>query len=188
MSHIKKTWVDRVSEYPTRRNLVDSEGNTTVVTVERNEGDVTVEGDSFSAANMNDFENRINASFANGQITFAFTDDGKPGFKVGADSVRPFRDGGYYGTETLKGASKTIELPTKSNIKAMLVKRTYTSDTSKNSNFWIFENGTISRANSNYADAKLASVDGVSFTLSNTYTGHEFKFDWYAITEAAEGI
>ena len=57
-SFIKKTWTDRVSQYPNRRTIND--GYTTkVVTVGRDEGVVSVEGDAFSADNMNDLENRI---------------------------------------------------------------------------------------------------------------------------------
>lgn len=59
MSFDKKTWADRVSEYPARRTLTNESGASSVCTVERNEGTVTVEGDAFSAENMNDLENRI---------------------------------------------------------------------------------------------------------------------------------
>lgn len=54
-----KTWVDRVSEYPTRRILTKADGSTETVTVARSEGEVSNEGDAFSAKNMNDLEQRI---------------------------------------------------------------------------------------------------------------------------------
>lgn len=56
----KKTWVNRVSEYPNRRKLVDTTTQQEqTVTVTRAEGTVSQPGDAFSAANMNDLEDRI---------------------------------------------------------------------------------------------------------------------------------
>lgn len=63
MSFEKKTWSDRVSEYPTRRNLIKADGTSEIVTVERSEGTVSTEGDAFSAENMNDLENRVSEAF-----------------------------------------------------------------------------------------------------------------------------
>lgn len=54
-----KTWVDRISEYPTRRTLTKENGTSEIVTVARSEGTVSKEGDAFSAANMNNLETRI---------------------------------------------------------------------------------------------------------------------------------
>jgi hypothetical protein len=62
MAFSKKTWKDRISQYINRRLLTDSDGNTQQVTVTRDEGSVTEPGDAFSAANMNDLENRIEAA------------------------------------------------------------------------------------------------------------------------------
>lgn len=64
MAFEKKTWTDRVSEYPTRRNLIKSDGTSELVTVERSEGSVSVEGDAFEAATMNDMEKRISEGFS----------------------------------------------------------------------------------------------------------------------------
>lgn len=63
MAFSKKTWKDRISQYINRRLLTDSDGNTQQVTVTRDEGSVTEAGDAFSAANMNDLEDRIDAAF-----------------------------------------------------------------------------------------------------------------------------
>lgn len=60
----KKIWKDRQTEYPTRRVLTKTDGSQEIVTVERKEGNVSQEGDAFSAANMNDLEERIDAGFA----------------------------------------------------------------------------------------------------------------------------
>lgn len=59
----KKVWKDRKTEYPTRRTLTKTDGSQEIVTVARNEGNVSQEGDAFSAANMNDLEERIDAGF-----------------------------------------------------------------------------------------------------------------------------
>lgn len=61
MAFEAKTWVDRVSEYPTRRTLTKEDGSTEIVTVTREEGTVSQEGDAFNAENMNDLEARIKA-------------------------------------------------------------------------------------------------------------------------------
>lgn len=59
MAYAQKEWIDRVSEYPMRRQLTDEEGNVELVTLERADGEVSAEGDAFSAANMNDLEQRV---------------------------------------------------------------------------------------------------------------------------------
>ena len=59
----KKEWKDRVSEYPTRRGLKKSDETVDIVTVSREEGSISVEGDAFSAENMNEFEKRIYDGF-----------------------------------------------------------------------------------------------------------------------------
>lgn len=62
--YIGKTWVDRVSEYPTRRVLTDTTTlETQQVTVVRDEGTVTEVGDVFDASTMNNLESRINSAF-----------------------------------------------------------------------------------------------------------------------------
>lgn len=63
MAFTKKEWKDRVSAYPTRRKLLDASNNETIVTVSRYEGEVTEDGDAFSAENMNDLEDRIEDGF-----------------------------------------------------------------------------------------------------------------------------
>ena len=65
MSFAKKIWKDRVSQFPNRRNIND--GYTTkTVTVSRNEGIVTEEGDTLNADTLNDLENRIYAAIEQG--------------------------------------------------------------------------------------------------------------------------
>lgn len=62
MAWNKKTWQDRVSEYPNRRRLDDT-GVPNTYDIARDEGNVMVEGDAFNAETMNDFETRIDDGF-----------------------------------------------------------------------------------------------------------------------------
>lgn len=63
MAFTKKTWINRLTEYPSRRRLQKEDGTSELVTVSREEGTISAEGDAFSAENMNDLEERIAAEF-----------------------------------------------------------------------------------------------------------------------------
>lgn len=63
MGFTKKTWKNRIAEYINRRLLTNEDGSTDLVTVARDEGTISQEGDAFNAANMNDLEDRIEAGF-----------------------------------------------------------------------------------------------------------------------------
>ena len=63
MAFVKKTWKNRRAEYINRRLLTNEDGSTNLVTVARDEGTISQEGDAFNAANMNDLEDRIEAEF-----------------------------------------------------------------------------------------------------------------------------
>lgn len=56
-----KTWLDRVSEYPTRRTITDAADPSQIQTVflARHEGEITEAGTPLNAANLNDLEQRI---------------------------------------------------------------------------------------------------------------------------------
>lgn len=60
----KKKWVDRQSQYPSRRKLIET-GTDKIYEVERAEGEVTEPGNAFDAANMNDLEDRLYSAFGN---------------------------------------------------------------------------------------------------------------------------
>lgn len=64
MGFTKKTWKNRKAEYINRRLLTMEDGSTNLVTVARDEGTISQEGDAFNAVNMNDLEDRIEAGFA----------------------------------------------------------------------------------------------------------------------------
>lgn len=86
----KRTWKAREVQYPGKRILTDTEtGDTSSVFVTRDEGTVTEMGDSFSAANMNDLEQRISGGFADAasfsetpELTGGTWFDGKPIWRV----------------------------------------------------------------------------------------------------------
>lgn len=64
MGFTKKTWKNRIAEYINRRLITMEDGSTNLVTVARDEGTISQEGDAFNAVNMNDLEDRIEAGFA----------------------------------------------------------------------------------------------------------------------------
>lgn len=70
MAFAKKTWKDRIAEFPTRRRLTKEDNTSELVTVAREEGTLSQEGDAFSAENMNDLESRIDVEFTelNGKL------------------------------------------------------------------------------------------------------------------------
>ena len=76
MAFVKKTWKDRIAEFPTRRRLTKEDNTSELVTVAREEGTLSQEGDAFSAENMNDLENRIDAEFTevNGKLQWTVAD------------------------------------------------------------------------------------------------------------------
>lgn len=59
MKFNKKEWTDRQVEYPNRRIITDDSGETSQVTIIRDEGEVIVPGDLLDAYNLNDLETRI---------------------------------------------------------------------------------------------------------------------------------
>lgn len=71
MAFEQKTWTDRLSEYPNRRQLTKSDGTTEIVEVARLEGTISQEGDAFSAENMNDLEQRVADGFSNTELDFS---------------------------------------------------------------------------------------------------------------------
>lgn len=63
--YVSFTWLDRDSEYPNRRKLVDTTTQEEKqYYVSRDEGTVTEQGTPFTAYYMNALEGRINAAFA----------------------------------------------------------------------------------------------------------------------------
>lgn len=105
MAFKKKVWKDRLVEFAGRRTLKKISGSadsTMVVDVARNEGTVSQAGDAFSAANMNDLEQRTADEFANvntglTNVSVYVGNDGKLHFRnsAGADTALNFSHGNY---------------------------------------------------------------------------------------------
>lgn len=131
MAFVKKMWKDRLSEFAGRRRLTDvSTGTSTVVDVTRDEGEVSQQGDAFSAANMNDLENRIGDEFNQlndniRKVNVYVGDDGKLHFvdSMGADSELPFngsRDLNILNVQYLHGTSGSITISAESTIYVLM--------------------------------------------------------------------
>ena len=100
MAFVTKTWKDRLVEYAGRRKLKNvATGEEILMDVSRSEGTVNQAGDAFSAANMNNLEQRIKTEFDSvnsslGVLKFGIDSDGNYGYiKDGADTVTPFKSG-----------------------------------------------------------------------------------------------
>ena len=87
MAFLQKTWKDRVAEYINRRVLTKEDGTTELVSVERSEGTISQEGDAFSAANMNDLEQRIANEFSEQNKKFAWKTYGRKLLTSGGGTV-----------------------------------------------------------------------------------------------------
>ena len=89
MAFVKKTWKNRRAEYINRRLLTNEDGSTNLVTVARDEGTISQEGDAFNAANMNDLEDRIASEFE--EIKQSLINENSETFNFGVkDGVRGF--------------------------------------------------------------------------------------------------
>lgn len=128
MGFTKKTWKNRIAEYINRRLLTMENGSTELVTVARDEGTISQEGDAFNAANMNDLEDRIEAGFTevNRSLTNINTYVGKDKKlhfvdSSGADTVLPFNsydDGRIQGRNDVIGSPNSYGLYTKAQYDA----------------------------------------------------------------------
>lgn len=94
MAFVTKTWKDRLVEYAGRRRLKNvATGEEILMDVSRSEGTVNQAGDAFSAANMNNLEQRIKTEFDSVNSSFAYDENGIYGYRRkvdGADTVIPF--------------------------------------------------------------------------------------------------
>ena len=181
MSFTKKTWTDRISEYPTRRTLTKEDGTTETVTVTREEGTISQEGDAYSAANMNDLEQRVADGFStlsqdsvkiatknttSDSIAFGIDSNGNYGYiKEGADTVTPFK------------SQKDIDNAYNSGVSAA-DKRVNTSSASYNRGVTDADNrvNTSSASyNSGYTNGKKSpTVTAKGSAYVNNYTSTDF--------------
>ena len=116
MAFVTKEWKDRLVEFAGRRLLKNvATGDEATFDVSRAEGTVSQAGHAFSAATMNDLEERIKDGFdeVNSNLTadgtpfrFGKDSDGKYGYIItgedGADTVIPFKSSVEIGEVTIK--------------------------------------------------------------------------------------
>lgn len=96
----KKEWKNRLVEFAGRRKLTNvASGTSEIFDVSRNEGVVSQEGDAFSAANMNDFEQRIFEGFTNAENSANALSQNMGGCTFSSDSS------GAYVTYTANGST-----------------------------------------------------------------------------------
>lgn len=90
MAFVTKTWKDRLVEYAGRRKLKNvATGEEILMDVSRSEGTVNQAGDAFSAANMNNLEQRIKTEFDS--VNSSLTNEVAETFNYGMkDGVRGF--------------------------------------------------------------------------------------------------
>lgn len=170
MAFNKKTWKDRLVEFAGRRTLSNvSTGEDMVVDVTRNEGNVLQTGDAFSAANMNDLEQRIADEFTTlnndlGGLSFYEDEDGNK-YVVGADSVPK------------KLGSKNIHIYNWSVSTSQYTKTIDLSDLSEYNNLKIGENIFVGFNNTNVSVTNTgnrgSAYNNVSYSNGNlTITTH----------------
>lgn len=127
MAFSLKTWVNRISEYPNRRKLTHEDGSTELVTVARAEGQISAEGNAFSAEEMNDLENRIKGGFEEVTQSLGLLNEGiqavskKQNFCKGSDRLltdvliidftNPTGESNSYGVIATEDASKLLNSP-----------------------------------------------------------------------------
>lgn len=126
MAFVTKTWKDRLVEYAGRRKLKNvATGEEVLMDVSRSEGTVSQAGDAFSAANMNNLEQRIKKEFDTVNSSFAYDENGIYGYRRkvdGADAVIPFKSGNDVKVISLSGTgrvSKNIDFSYLTNYSAL---------------------------------------------------------------------
>lgn len=116
MAFVTKTWKDRLVEFAGRRKLKNVSTNEEVLyDVSRSEGTVMQAGDSFSAANMNDLEQRIKNEFDTvnsslGGLSFGKDGDGNVGYYGADGSLIPFKQSKRFVVGTYGAANKTYDI------------------------------------------------------------------------------
>ena len=176
----KKTWTDRITQYPKRRRLNEVEGQPNIFDVDREEGIIISEGDAFNSTNMNSLENRIEVAFDNTETKINTVRAG----------VQLFSSGGTKGTITLSDNVSNydyLEIYWKENItdsffcskvaptfkpKWSLCEHHYSSSDTYyvfNSRYITITNTTITQNNIGYANVATNKWPNVSSTNNNIF-------------------
>lgn len=126
MAYKKKTWKNRQSEYPNRRRLTDEDGNSQLVTVAREEGSITEEGDAFNAENMNDLEARVSEAIATERARIDNLTKMEEGSTTGDAELADIRVG--YGGETYESAGSAVREQCRELYNQLTELKTYITD------------------------------------------------------------
>lgn len=125
MAFNKKVWVDRVSEYPTRRKLAKVQ-EPDIYDVQRDEGNILEEGDAFAASTMNDLENRIESE--TGTLEGYFS-DGKAKTSLNSEKLGGIAASGYL---QIAGGTMTGDLKIKKGVRTDTPIKLYEGDVNGN--------------------------------------------------------
>lgn len=149
----KKTWKNRISEFANRRKLIDTTTqDEQIVTVARYEGEITQEGDAFSAENMNGLEDRIDtvvtAMEASIPAAVAVKGNAESSYRTGNVNLTPANIGAATSTHThgqITNDGKVTTSATMANGDAFLIADASASDVVKQG--LLFWSGTLSAYN-----------------------------------------
>lgn len=147
MGFTKKTWKNRIAEYINRRLITMEDGSTNLVTVARDEGTISQEGDAFNAANMNDLEDRIEAGFAD--VTQSL---GSEEISSVGTNVKNAINNLYYTSATILGGLNRIL-------------HSYDAATGRFSIQFVFSNNDIHAITFGMSDIQYTHWDGSQWTI-----------------------
>lgn len=187
MAFVTKTWKDRLVEYAGRRKLKNvATGEEILMDVSRSEGTVNQAGDAFSAANMNNLEQRIKTEFDSvysslkneNNESFNFgVKDGVRGFYTDParadDSFVPFKSDSGITYTKFNNRKSTITIKIQKNGDGIISTSTGTSCSN------ISINGEAIQADnleSFQADASYSGLSSMIFVLHNLKKGDVLTF------------
>lgn len=108
MAFDKKTWENRVSQYPGRQQLIPVPGEENVYDAVRADGEASVEGDKVNASSMNDLENRI-AEGMDGKLSKSGDLPENKVMVTGTNGAIETRDVTPAELDNLKGSTENIQ-------------------------------------------------------------------------------
>ena len=176
----KKTWTDRITEYPKRRRLNEVEGQPNIFDVYREEGIITSEGDAFNSTNMNSLENRIEVAFDNTETKIntvragveLYSTNGTKGTITLSDNVSNYDYLEIYWKENVTTSFFCSKVLPSFQSKWMLCEHHYSSSDKYyvfNSRYITITNTTITPNNIGYANVATNKWPNVSTTENNIF-------------------
>lgn len=176
----KKTWTDRITEYPKRRRLNEVEGQPNIFDVDREEGIITSEGDAFNSTNMNSLENRIEVAFDNTETKIntvragveLYSSNGTKGTITLSDNVSNYDYLEIYWKENATASFFCSKVTPTFKPKWSLCEQHYSSSDTYyvfNSRYITITNTTITPNNIGYANVATNKWPNVSTTENNIF-------------------